>query len=283
MDFTSLAKSLQNEECHPDESEEPEFNAGFFNTNQSVVDIVNAVQYVDEEEIINAVKVLIKLGADPIELLLNPRVFLEFEIDNLPQVIARAMAQTGIDATDRIIERFKNHPDSRVKAINALTLGYIKDERAVKPLIAALYKDENWWVQNSIIRALGLIGDKRAFETLLEVFKKNPERVDAIAALGELQDKRVVETLIEILREGEQIRIIKYDRKARTAFYIRDPGNKREAAIYAAKALGKIGGKEALNALNSLRERIGLKQHLIVLKEAIIEALEEIKQNEANK
>ena len=71
---------------------------------------------------------------------------------------------------------------------------------AVEPLIAALKNsDEN--VRRQAAEALGMIGDVRAVEPLLNTLKDR--NLSAIKALGQIGDVRAVEPLAKALSEGK--------------------------------------------------------------------------------
>jgi len=88
----------------------------------------------------------------------------------------------------------------RMKA--AKTLGYIKNNRAVDPLIAAL-RDKISEIRENAAWALGYIKDTRAVEPLIGILKDRyeNERVlrETILALGKLRDERAVEALFDAL------------------------------------------------------------------------------------
>jgi len=69
-------------------------------------------------------------------------------------------------------------------------------EPAVDPLIEALKGPSNSYQLDGAIIALGLIGDKRATEPLIEIMKKE-RNYHIPEALGKIKDKRAVQPLIE--------------------------------------------------------------------------------------
>jgi len=75
----------------------------------------------------------------------------------------------------------------------------------VRPLIAALKDDDNDWVQEKMIWALGEIGDERAVKPLIALLKvKGSDRArDAARALGKIGDARAVEPLIAALNQED--------------------------------------------------------------------------------
>jgi len=115
----------------------------------------------------------------------------------------------------------------RDDAITAL--GQIGDKRAVEPLIALL-KDDNVYIRDNAISSLGKLGDQRAIEPLIAALQ-DPNvyiRDNAITALGQLRAVPAVKPLIAMLKDRN--------------VYLRDN---------AASALGQIGDKRAIEPLKA--------------------------------
>ncbi len=88
--------------------------------------------------------------------------------------------------------------------------------RALRPLLEVVTED-NFYVQRDAVRALGRIGDPRAFIALLRAaagrskfseFQNRTVRMDAIHAMGKMGDRRAVSYLREVL-EREDDRAVK--------------------------------------------------------------------------
>jgi len=84
-------------------------------------------------------------------------------------------------------------------------LGMIGDIRAVEPLINVLKDDNKWWVREKAAEALGMIGDTRAVEPLIAALKDNNNgvRLYAMQALGLIGDTLAVEPLIILLTDKD--------------------------------------------------------------------------------
>lgn len=130
----------------------------------------------------------------------------------------------------------------RLHAVEAL--GKTKSPAAVEPLLSALFNDSDTAVKEDVIRALGQIGDARAWEFLVQVMKEPALRPLAVEALGQIGDRRAVPVLIKVL-EGEdrpaESRIVagcgdRWDEEMAT----------RGAAV---RALGVLGDEQAIPAL----------------------------------
>jgi HEAT repeat protein len=84
----------------------------------------------------------------------------------------------------------------------AMALGWLKDARAMEPLIQAL-KDEDTDLREHAAEALGEIGDTGAVEALIEALWDERERVreTAIEALKNIGDERAVLALEQAVRD----------------------------------------------------------------------------------
>jgi HEAT repeat protein len=169
-------------------------------------------------------------------------------------------------------------------------LASIGDKRAVGPMIELYW---NGQMRKNVVWSLGIIGDKRAFDVLMDGLKNGDKKLkgSCIIALGGIRDRRVVPLLIEMLekKEEEEFHI-------EIAIALGEIGDKRAAPILktmlkhkdhfyryvAAKALGEIKSKEAVNALIPLAERAELEAIKSLGKiggDRAIEALTRLKEN----
>jgi hypothetical protein len=92
---------------------------------------------------------------------------------------------------------------SMIRYDAAQALGWLKDVRAVEPLIMKLREeDEMVYVRTAAICALGELSDARAVEPLITTLKDKKANLHPAAAemLGKLNDKRAVEPLITMLK-----------------------------------------------------------------------------------
>lgn len=130
--------------------------------------------------------------------------------------------------------------DGRAENINArvnavLVLGKIGEKRAVEPLVN-IYKHEYGTLRETVVAALGDIGDIRAVEVLIQALNdKNPNiRMAAATALGKFDDPLAIEVLIHALGDTEPAKLGD-----------RNP----EVQKTVAEALGKIQGERVTTAL----------------------------------
>ncbi len=107
-----------------------------------------------------------------------------------PRVIDAALAMVG----DR---------DEEIRRTVIEILNQTKDERAAKHLIGAT-KDDDWWVSERAVDALGAMGTRAAVPRLLEMLKTNPKSLaTVIRALGNIGDPRALEPVMQGLDKKE--------------------------------------------------------------------------------
>ena len=150
-----------------------------------------------------------------------------------------ALVRQGRLAVEPLIEALRD-PQARASVYAAEALGQIGDARAVESLIIAL-RDSRYGVRASAARALGQLRDTRAVEPLIAAVG-DPDRnvtTQAIEALVHIGDRRALEPLAHLAWD-------RYDQTARV-----DAIDER-----AIKALGRIGGAEALPKLELARRRV---------------------------
>lgn len=95
--------------------------------------------------------------------------------------------------------------DSRNKRGNVFwLLGKIKSNNSVDPLIGALSEKENWKLRNTIINALGEIGNTVATSVIIPCLNDEKERVriTSARALGRIKNKNTIMELIESLSDS---------------------------------------------------------------------------------
>lgn len=65
--------------------------------------------------------------------------------------------------------------DFRIRHLTVVSLGQLRDARALPPLLEVLARERHATIRNNLIRGLGELGDERALPTLLEVAWTEPE------------------------------------------------------------------------------------------------------------
>jgi HEAT repeat protein len=188
---------------------------------------------------------------------------------------AEALSIIGTPAVEPLIGLLKNK-DWVVRKDAAMALGEIGDKRAIDPLIRALADKKKDMASEPVsaeaAEALGKIGDKRAVEPLIKTLEQKTgtaraaaasvlgrfgdnkavppliatlkskyykAKIEAATALGELGDERAVEPLIQVLKQKTPI--------------IKESSYDVSIIRSVAEALGKIGNKQAIDALETLK------------------------------
>jgi HEAT repeat protein len=153
-----------------------------------------------------------------------------------------------------------NDPGTRLVAVRKL--GRLKDAGAVEPLITAL-GDPDAWVREESARTLGVFGDERALKPLITALADAsvPLRVAAAEGLGVLGHPDGVDPLVAALRGGEAVQkpvidaLVRIGEPAAAAVVKALGSDDPEVPPAAAIALGRIGGKLALEPLLQLLEK----------------------------
>jgi HEAT repeat protein len=104
---------------------------------------------------------------------------------------------------------FKDASD-KVRTKATWALGVIGDTRAVEPLIEALKNDSDYDVREWVAFALGEIGDPRAIEPLIVALENDSDsemRWRAADALGKIGDKCALEPLIKALENDSDYEV----------------------------------------------------------------------------
>ena len=136
------------------------------------------------------------------------------------------LVKIGQPAVEPLLSALENeNKDVRSSAVRAL--GQIGDARAFQPLIKTL-EDEDKDVRSSAAVALGQIGDTRAFQPLIDALKDGNENVrsSAVRALGRMGNPQAVSAIIDALKDEHR--------------YVRSS---------AAAALGRMGNPQAVQPL----------------------------------
>ncbi len=104
---------------------------------------------------------------------------------------------------DRIVKVLK-YGGMTEKVDAVIALGIIGDSRAVEPLIEFLKYSKRGHLRSEIAEALGRIGDKKATPALIEALLNDSyrhTRCEAAKALGEIGDKKAIPALEKALKD----------------------------------------------------------------------------------
>lgn len=120
---------------------------------------------------------------------------------NLRYGAEEVLVQLGDISVNPLIKALGDK-DKYVREIAFRALGELGDPRAFDPLIAAL-KDKDKDVRAAAASALGKLGDTRAFDPLISALGDRDIRESAAFSLGQLGDKRAVSHLIDFLEDQD--------------------------------------------------------------------------------
>lgn len=161
-----------------------------------------------------------------------------------------------INSVQTLINALNDHSDN-VRAMSALALGKIGDERAVEPLIKIL-NDPYFMARYHSAFALGNIQDIRAVNGLIKVLLDDNDyvRLVAVISLGLICDERAVDPLIKVLEDSNE------DVQDQAAISLNELGKNaveplikalespnKDVQAYAASILGNIGDLKAVTPL----------------------------------
>jgi HEAT repeat protein len=135
----------------------------------------------------------------------------KFEAEDLPTRLEGIAAMGQIDKKDEpralaYLLSAANDPNLSVRSKAIDTLGHMRATEATTSLVQRLFmRDTDDFTRRRILAALGMIGDKRATEPLLDFAggKSNVmTRAGAVYALGEIGDEKALPGLEEIASRG---------------------------------------------------------------------------------
>lgn len=131
-----------------------------------------------------------------IQVLKNFELFVLLDDDDpfLLMRVVKGLGSIGEPAVEPLIQALKSGPYINVKAGAALALGLIGDARAVEPLVQAIEND-NELIGESVILALGEMGEP-AVEPLLQILKgKDPSTLQVLQGKDPSTRYRAMEAL----------------------------------------------------------------------------------------
>jgi len=202
----------------------------------------------------------------------------------------------------------------KIRAEAAKALGKIGDARTIAPLVAALQKETDWEVRESIGEALartdklaveplitalrhprvevrtqttqilGRIGDVRSVELLIEVPQdKEPElRAQAVRALGEVGDLQAIAPLLDALKGRDESgrrhaaeALAEIGEPAVDILKTELTNTHSSVRKHAAAALGIIGLPQAVRALGKIRDKRAVRALISAQKDDVVEVRRE--------
>jgi hypothetical protein len=168
----------------------------------------------------------------------------------------KALVEAGEPAVKPLIQALDSK-DSEIRENAAITLGKIKDERAIEPLIKLL-TDEEWEVESAATTALVEIG-KHAVEPLINILQDENEdiflQMKAIAVLAGIKDERAIQPMIQALKEKPELQAdlgyhlgLMGKPAVKPLIQLLDDEDP-EVRVRAAEALGRLGDDRAIGPL----------------------------------
>ena len=151
-----------------------------------------------------AVRTLRKLGAirDRIDEIMNElsRVEESELREGARQEAVIQLHPIGRPSVEILIEYLEDD-DWVVREAAADVLGKIADVRAVEPLMKRLQSDPDTGVKELATKSLGLLGDSRPVDLLIDIIPIRPLRVLAVEALEKIKDVEVLRPHVEIFKK----------------------------------------------------------------------------------
>jgi HEAT repeat protein len=125
--------------------------------------------------------------------------------------LSKIRSEKAVDGLLKALDNTKL--DGRIKRYILQSLGNVKSERVLKPLIRYL-GHEDWAIRCAVLRSLGQIRGQTAEEAAIVALKDKQRYVveSAIAVLGQMKSTRAPAHLIEILEDRERMGRIKISR-----------------------------------------------------------------------
>jgi len=182
-----------------------------------------------------AEKFLLKKYRDEwdVDLLSNGLKSERFYEPGVRMKIIGILEKAGVEAVNPLIVHLEKDPNYDVRDTIVIALGNIGDERAVEPLRRCLLREDREINIQSCGKSIAKICDKKSVKPLIQILKdgslKSGQRKAAAKALGiigsKIKDESIEEALIEFLEDSEQ-----------------------PVRCTVAEALGKVGSEKALDA-----------------------------------
>ena len=127
-------------------------------------------------------------------------LLLQDKVPTVRDTAIAALKTMGELAIPPLIESLR-HSDWRVRLRITEALGILGSKAATQPLLDRLANDPDTAVRQDAARALGNIGDQEAFEGLKKAIGNPRLEVEAIRALGKIKDKRAAPILFSLIAE----------------------------------------------------------------------------------
>ena len=127
------------------------------------------------------------------------------QVDDTLQFYIFSILQERNEIT--LLEKLLLHEDIWIRKWAVDSLGNLKSTQSVPKIIKFILDQNNEWVRGPAGVALAKIGDKRAYDMLIELLKEKHQviRRSSAEALGILGDKRAIKPLISLLSDSDYL------------------------------------------------------------------------------
>lgn len=164
-----------------------------------------------------------------------------------------------------LLRRNINDPDIRVRREILASLERIGGEEACD-IFMMMANDIDREIRETAVLKIGIIGDQEHAPLLIDLASTNPNiTLHAIHSLGQIGGKKAIEFLGRSLMDTAEIAQMAGDRIS-----------KDDIRVAIIKALGKIGGRTAIQKIVDYKENLPKAQKLFFKNSSINKAIEEI-------
>jgi len=164
-----------------------------------------------------------------------------------------------------LLRRNINDPDIRVRREILASLERIGGEEACD-IFMMMANDVDREIRQSAVLKIGIVGDQEHAPLLIDLATTNPNiAIQAIQSLGHMGGKKAVEFLGRTLLDAEEVAVM-----------AGDVISKDDLRLTLIKALGKIGGRLALQKIIDYKENMPKAQKIFFKNSTINKAIEDI-------
>lgn len=164
-----------------------------------------------------------------------------------------------------LLRRNINDPDIRVRREILASLERIGGEEACD-IFMMMANDVDREIRQTAVLKIGIVGDQEHAPLLIDLATTNPNiAIQAIQSLGHMGGKKAVEFLGRTLLDAEEVAVM-----------AGDVISKDDLRLALIKALGKIGGRQALQKIIDYKENMSKAQKIFFKNSMINKAIEDI-------
>jgi twitching motility protein PilT len=114
--------------------------------------------------------------------------------------VGDVLVEIAADSILRPVAQLLSHADPLLRRFGADMLKRLKNVAALGTLVRVADSDQDWWVREGAVEALGAIGDPRVIPHLVDMMSRAPEiQIACLRALGELKARSVTTHVAALL------------------------------------------------------------------------------------